>query len=172
MVSRRVLVVLAFVLSSVAPAGAAPLHDEDSLESGRFQEVMHRLIRASREKLRPLKTFRIDMRPGSVYWYEVDVVLPGAEKCRIYEHPEMVYRCEWKRPADVPSATVYASLVRALKETLSQTDWTVQASSGVTQFQPVNPRRNPLIEVRVGGPKSKPLLELLLFSVDRWDGSS
>ena len=147
------------------------LHGSDDREPA-FRDVVHRLVRASRENLRPIKTFRINMHPSLEYWYEVEVMLPGAKTCRIYEHPRMVYRCEWKKPDNVAAKIVYAGVVQELKEALGQADWTVHASSHaahLTRFEPVNPRRNPVWEVRLAGSKSTSPVEVLLFSVDRWN---
>lgn len=53
------------------------------------------LVSASRERFRPIRTYRVDMRPRGGSWYHVKHSLPDAEVCRIYEYPEMIYVCEW-----------------------------------------------------------------------------
>ncbi len=62
-----------------------------------FEEALRLVIVAGRERFRPLKSFRVEVHPGRDYWYEVKVAFPGAEWCRIYEHPEMVYVCNWRK---------------------------------------------------------------------------
>jgi hypothetical protein len=138
-------------------------HDEEE-EQQTFREVVQRLVRASRENLRPMKSFRINMHPSLEYWYEVVVMLPGAKTCRIYEHPKMVYRCEWTMPKSAAAETVYGHVVKAIEEALGPTDWRVRSAASGTRFEPVNPHRNPVWEIR----KSGPAVEVLLFSVSRW----
>src|SRR5262245_34337105 len=104
--SLAALILLAGAGSCIPVVSASPFHDDEHGPRS-LKEVVQSLIRASRENLRPLKTSRIEMHPSRDYWYEVETKLPGARTCRIYEHPQMVYRCEWNRPADVPVNTVY-----------------------------------------------------------------
>ena len=112
------------------------------------------------------------MHPRGGYWYEVAVLLPGAEICRIYEHPQLVYRCEWHAPNKNTVGSVYTSMVKNVQDALGSTEWTAHSSANegpVTRFEPANPRRNPLIEVRVAGPKANPIVQVSLFKVERWD---
>jgi hypothetical protein len=142
-------------------------HDDEDPRAKTFPDIVQRLVRASRERLRPLKTFRVDMHPSLEYWYEVEVLLPGAETCRIYEHPRMVYRCEMKVPKNLPAKAVYGDVVKDVQAGLGSTDWTTHSSSDrreITRFEPVDPRRNPEIEVRLSGSKTKPTVEFLLYA--------
>jgi hypothetical protein len=53
------------------------------------------LVLAGRERFRSLLTYRVDMRPRGESWHEVRLQLPGATHCRVYEHPELIYTCEF-----------------------------------------------------------------------------
>jgi hypothetical protein len=108
---------------------ALPLHDDHDHDPETFKETLHRTVRASRENLRPLKTSRIEKYPGRDYWYEVETTLPGAQICRIYEHPQMVYRCEWKRAANQTPRSLYETAARQFAEALGTTDWQIRSSS-------------------------------------------
>jgi hypothetical protein len=170
---HRLIVMLALASWSPAAGSASPFHDDEHGPQS-FKEIVQKLVRASRENLRPLKTFRVEMKPGREYWYEVEVKLPGAKTCRIYEHPQMVYRCEWNRAPTESGDSVYTTVVNRIEEALDSSNWTVRRSSNkvsVTRFEPVNPRRHPVFEVRLGGRRSDPIIEVLLFPVDRWGSS-
>jgi hypothetical protein len=167
------ITLLAFACWNTPAGTALPLHDDEHGPQS-FKEVVQRLVRASRENLRPLRTFRIERHPSADYWYEVEVKLPGAKTCRIYEHPQMVYRCEWNRARNVLVNSAYANAVKSIETALDTTNWTVRSSSDgtfVTRFEPVNPRRYPVFEVRVTGQRRNPTIEVLLFPVDRWGAS-
>jgi hypothetical protein len=62
-------------------------HDDEEHEQKTFKEVVQRLVRASRENLRPIKTFRVNMHPSLEYWYEVEVMLPGAKTPCYHDTP-------------------------------------------------------------------------------------
>jgi hypothetical protein len=116
--------------------------DEDKDET--FEAVVQRIVRASRENLRPLKASRIEMRPSMHYWYEVTDIIPGAALCRIYEHPRMVYRCEWKSRSAGP---LHDKLVKDLAAVLGTDEWTLHRSATGTRFEPVKPNRNGVVDV-------------------------
>ena len=128
---------LAAGLLALSAAG----HDEDHVLS--FAETVQLVARASREGFRPLKTFRIEMHPRRDYWYNVTNVLPGAGLCRIFEHPQLVYRCEWNGRKTTLSALA-AQIGSALGEPWKRVD----VSATVVRFEPLNPRRDGLIELR------------------------
>lgn len=80
------------------PAAESPARRE-------FHTSLHLVIRAARERFRPLQGARIDIRPGRETWFEARHFLPGAASCRVYEHP-LTYICRWERTAerrDLPS---------------------------------------------------------------------
>jgi hypothetical protein len=153
----------ALVILALAVCSSGGLHDQDEPES--FQEMVQRIVRSSRENMRPLKTSRIEMRPSMDYWYEVTHVLPGARTCRVYEHPEMVYKCEWKHGKDISAA--YERVANDLAGALGGVDWKTVSSRRVTRFEPFNPKRNGIVEVRVAGPTRDPVLEVMFFAVVR-----
>lgn len=160
-------IILTLVCCMVQPP-ASGFHDDDhGLES--LKEVLQRIVRASRENLRPLKTSRIEIHPGDLYWYEVDTTLPGARTCRIYEHPKIVYQCEWKNSSTEPAASLYTGVVKQFREVLASTDWDLRTDSRkLTEFVPKDPWRNPLIQIRIGGTSRIPVIEVLVYRVDRW----
>jgi hypothetical protein len=80
----------------------------------------------------------------------------------------MVYRCEWNRPKNIAVDAAYASVLTAFDEALGQSEWTIRRMPRTARFEPVNPRRNPVIEVRIVGSKASPVIEISLFPVDRW----
>ncbi len=167
----RRLIMLVALASWIQPATSGWLFHDDEPGPQSFKEIVQRLVRASRENLRPVRTFRVEMHPSGDYWYEVEVKLPRAKICRIYEHPKMVYRCEWKSSSNLPINAIYTDVVKHIEEALGSTDWSVPKSlngARVTRFEPVNPRRNPVFEVRLGGQRRDPIVEVLLFPVDRW----
>lgn len=138
-------------------------HDEHD-EKETFQSLMQLIVRSAREKLRPLKTFRIETRPANTYWYEVTDVLPGSE-CKIFEHPRMVYECVWtSAKADGPAdaAALIAEIDKAEPER-----WTVvRGKTGIT-LEPREPRRYPLMEI-TGERGSKTGMILRVYAVARY----
>ena len=171
--THALVIVLALLFWNTPAMDAFLFHDDEEHDPQSFKEVVHRLIRASRENLRPLKTFRVDMHPAGNYWYEVTVLLPGAKICRIFEHPRMVYWCEWKKANNVPATAVYKSVVESFQAALGSNDWNGGARSPgiLTRFEPANPRRNPAIEVRLVGSNASGKVEVSLYAVDRWGDS-
>ena len=152
----RTLLALTALTVALLPAQ----HDHDDEHPKDFKGVLQALLRASRENLVPLKTVRIEMRPGRTYWYEVEITLPGARQCRIYEHPRPVYRCE------LPGSA-YANLVKDVASVLGSEQWKQVAVAQSARFEPANPRRDALLEVRVKGAKAAAVVEFLLYGVDR-----
>lgn len=152
----RTLLALTLLAVALLPAQ----HDHDDEHPKDFKGIVQALLRASRENLVPLKTVRIEMRPGRAYWYEVEIALPGARQCRIYEHPRPVYRCE------VPAGG-YATLVKDVAEVLGSEQWKQVAGAQSTRFEPLNPRRDALLEIRAKGAKAAAVAEFLLYGVDR-----
>lgn len=71
---------------------SAQAHDEEEP----FADVLHRVIRASRENFRPVQGARIEMHPGSRSYYQAKVNLPGTTECRIDEQPRWIYSCQWR----------------------------------------------------------------------------
>jgi hypothetical protein len=124
-------------LLAVAAAGHDEIHELS------FAETVQLVVRASREGLRPLKTFRIEMHPSRDYWYNVTNVLPGASMCRIFEHPQLVYRCEWNR-GKITLAALAAQIGTALGDRWKRVD----PSATVVRFEPLNARREGLVELR------------------------
>lgn len=141
-------------------ACAAWAHDDHEEKDESFKGVVQLIVRASRENLRPLKTSRIEMHPSMHYWYEVSDLIPGATMCRIYEHPRMVYRCEWATKSPRP---VYDKLVKDLVMSLGSEDWVLKKAATSTRFDPVRPNRNGVIDVRLGGPG----VETMFYPVQR-----
>ena len=60
------------------------------------------IVSAGRERFRPIMTYRVDMVPSGSSWYEVNNSVPGASFCRVYEHPQVIYTCEWTRGPKAP----------------------------------------------------------------------
>lgn len=101
-------------------SGTAPaLHDDEDHPKD-FPATLHRVLRAARERFRPLQGFRVEMRPGRTYWFEPKVLLPGAARCRIFEHPRASYVCEWDR--GVTLAALAEKVAGALGEEWQRTD--------------------------------------------------
>ena len=128
---------IAAVLLAVAAAGHDELHELS------FAETVQLVARASREGFRPLKTFRIEMHPRRDYWYNVTNVLPGASMCRIFEHPQLVYRCEWNQ-GKITLQDLAAQIGTALGDRWKR----VNPSATVVRFEPHNPHRDGLVELR------------------------
>ena len=121
----------------------AAAHDEHLTLS--FAETVQLVVRASREGFRPLKTFRIEMHPSRDYWYNVTNTLPGASQCRVFEHPQLVYRCEWARGKQTV-AGIAAQIGAALGDPWNRAD-----TAKALRFEPLNPRREGGIEIRQRG---------------------
>ena len=81
---------------AIALAAFPLLAAADSGDS--FAEVLHRVIRASRENFRPIEGARIEMHPGNISYFQAKVDLPGTKACRIDEHPVPAYSCQWTTP--------------------------------------------------------------------------
>jgi hypothetical protein len=129
-----------------AARGLSP-HDGDHGGSD-FGSALRRVIHAGREQFAPLKSFRVDIRPGRNSWYEVKASLPGADTCRIYEHPQPVYRCEWRRKREAGAASGYPELVRRVEAALGD-EWSRVNRGKSTRFASRKPRSG-RIEVRAG----------------------
>jgi hypothetical protein len=128
--SRRIVILI--LLSGAVASGFSQTHDE---HSPGFAPTLRRVIRAGRERFRPIKSFRVEMRPGREYWYESEEGLPGASICRIYEHPELIYVCEWKNQK-AGAATTHAELVKRVESALGDRWTRADAKSrGVTRFE-------------------------------------
>ena len=128
------------IVAGLVALSAAAAHDEHHQLS--FAETVQLVARASREGFRPLKTFRIEMHPRRDYWYNVTNALPGAGMCRIFEHPQLIYRCEWNRGKTTLSALA-AQIGAALGDL-----WKRVESPAAVVFEPLNPRRDGLVELR------------------------
>jgi hypothetical protein len=128
-----------------------------------FESALHRVIRASRERFRPVQTFRVNMYPGRDYWYEVDTPLPGATLCRVFEHPELTYQCEWTRSKRTPKPLPFVELADQMERSLG-TPWTRRnrEKEGTVLFEPKNPRREGVVELRSRDTAGKSLLQLII----------
>jgi hypothetical protein len=133
-------------------------HHDDSFES-----VLQRVIRASRERFRPVQTFRIDNYPNGDYWYEVDHPLPGATLCRVFEHPELIYQCEWIRSKKTPKIPTFDELAAQVERSLG-TSWTrTNRDTGRTVvFGRMNTRREGMVEVRSRDSAGRSLLHIII----------
>jgi hypothetical protein len=132
-----------------------------------FESALHRVIRASRERFRPVQTFRIDNYPGRDYWYEVDTPLPGAALCRVFEHPELIYQCEWTSRKKTPKPLTFIELADQMERSLG-TSWTRTSRNreGTVLFEPKNPRREGIVEVRSRDTAGKSLLQVIIHRPD------
>ena len=139
---------------------AAVAQDDHNHLTLSFAETIQLVVRASREGFRPLKTFRIEMHPKRDYWYNVTNVLPGATQCRVFEHPQMVYRCEWTRTKE-SVASLAGQIGPALGEPWKRGD----ASAALVRFEPLNVRREGLVEIRGRGNT----IEVTFFRPERYD---
>lgn len=88
---KRTLALL-LSLAALLPGQQHDDHDHGPLT---LEVLVVQLISASRERFRPVMTYRVDMRPRGNSWYEAKYVLPEAQSCRVYEQPQMRYVCEW-----------------------------------------------------------------------------
>jgi hypothetical protein len=124
-------------------------------EQADFATGLDKLIRAGRERFRPVKTYRVDIRPGPLYWYESSVMLPGVEYCRIYEHPRRECVCQWPRKAET-----YAAVVDRVRESLGDR-WKSSNSGKMTSFVLLlDDRRTPSVEIVEGSAKSNYSVQL------------
>jgi hypothetical protein len=153
-----------FWVAVLIPCSLLLAHDDHDDEKETFQSLISLIVRSAREKLRPLKTFRIEARPSNDYWYEVTDTLPGAD-CRIYEHPRMVYQCVWTsaKPGGPASQSGLIDEIRKASPEM----WTVvrHGASQVT-LEPREARRYPLMEI-VGERSSTTGMILRIFAVAR-----
>ena len=77
------------------------------------------------------------MVPSGSSWYEVNNSVPGASFCRVYEHPQVIYTCEWTRG---PKAPIFSALAKEIEEAL-ETRWKRADQSGrrkIARFAPIN----------------------------------
>ncbi len=79
-------------LAALLPGQQHDDHDHGPLT---LEVLVLQLTSASRERFRPVMTYRVDMRPRGNSWYEAKYILPEAQSCRVYEQPRMRYVCEW-----------------------------------------------------------------------------
>ena len=133
-----------------------------------FTKALNRIIRAARERFRPVQSFRVDIRPGDIYWYEGQVVLPGAEYCRSYEHPRLRYVCQW---TGKNTTSKYDGVVDRVRAALGD-QWTFSASERrgrkMARFDPLDPSRTGSIEIEEGARTSEFSVRLSVFSAARW----
>jgi hypothetical protein len=158
-VRRYALWAAAGAILVVLTAFAQDSHDEPET----FDSILNVVIRASRERLRPLKTFRIEQRPGTDYWYEVTETLPGAE-CRILEHPRMVYQCTWtasKKGGPAGSEALMNEINKAAPD-----KYVIVKTKRVISFEPREPRRYPPMEI-AGERSTTPGMQLRIYAVPR-----
>ena len=90
----RKLAAACFGLFSLAGSAAAQ-HDDHGHGPMTLPILLEQLVSASRERFRPVMTYRVDMRPRGNSWYEAKYALPEALWCRVFEHPRLRYECEW-----------------------------------------------------------------------------
>ena len=72
----------------------------------------------------------------------------GATTCRIYEHPELVYKCEWTKTKKTPNPPSFAQLAHMVEAALGQ-KWirSDRSSGGRATFQPKDATREGTIEL-------------------------
>lgn len=119
---------------------AGQQHDDHDHGPATVEVLVAQLISASRERFRPVMTYRVDMRPRGNSWYEAKYVLPDAQSCRVYEHPQMRYVCEW---SNKPKRD-FAAFVKQY-ETLLGPGWKRTDSSGkrkTVRFSATERQRN------------------------------
>jgi hypothetical protein len=83
------------VVAAVAALGWQP-EPAESASQKELRRGLQLVVRASREQFRPMRGARIDIRPGSETWFDARHTLPGADSCRVYEHP-LLYTCRWEK---------------------------------------------------------------------------
>lgn len=136
-----------------------------------FTKGLNRIVRAGRERFRPVQSFRVDIRPGDIYWYEGQVVLPGAEYCRSYEHPRLQYVCQWSRKNTASTTSKYDDLVGRVSAALGD-QWTFSGSEKrdrkMARFDPIDASRTGSIEIEEGGRTSDFSVRLSVFSAAPW----
>jgi hypothetical protein len=161
---RAKVALILIVFECLLPALSRGNQDEATGEHhNSFASVLHRVIRASRERFRPVQTFRIDMYPSREYWYEVDTPLPGATLCRVFEHPELIYECEWTRSRKAPAPPAFVELADQLERSLGAA-WTRTNGDkhGTVLFKPKKPEREGLVELRSRDADGTPLLKVII----------
>ena len=133
-------------------------HDDDHTHDLSLKDVLHRIVRASRERFSPQKTFRVEMHPKRDYWYEVESSLPGATTCRIYEHPELIYQCEWFKDKRTPNPPSFSQLAHNVEAALGE-KWTrSEPKSGrLVIFEPKDPTREGVIDLKSHNTSSRRL---------------
>lgn len=149
---------LTFLLS----VGPVQAHEDEHMTLS-FAETVQLIVRASREGLRPLKTFRIEMHPSRDYWYHVTNALPGASTCRIFEHPRLLYKCEWTKPAP---AGEFRSLATQIEAALGD-PWTRTDRPSLVRFDPKNVRREGVVEVRDRGGARTTAVDVIFYPPER-----
>jgi hypothetical protein len=55
-------------------------------------------------------------------------------------------------------------VAKDISAALGAEDWKMVRSPTITRFEPVNPRRNGVVEVRIGGPAREPVTEVMFFA--------
>ncbi|MFN7932111.1 MAG: hypothetical protein U0R19_02215 [Bryobacteraceae bacterium] len=118
------------VLLSLAALLAAQQHDDHDHGPATPEVLVAQLISASRERFRPVMTYRVDMRPRGNSWYEAKYVLPEAQSCRVFEQPQMRYVCEW----GLKPKRDFAAFVKQYEGLLGQ-GW--KRTDGVGKFKSV-----------------------------------
>jgi hypothetical protein len=87
------LLALLLTIGSAAPALSQDRHDHEKLP---LNILLMLITSSARERFRPIMTYRVEMRPSRDEYYNSKYTLPEAEWCRIFEHPQLVFACEWK----------------------------------------------------------------------------
>lgn len=131
----------------LAPWFAATLMlfgQQDKHEEVPLRIQMMVVISASRERFRPLMTYRIEQRPGNSYWYETTITLEGGRYCRIYEHPSLRFVCQWDAKTKIDELT--KRLQEALGDGWKRAD--EKARSKAPRFAHKDePAKNPVMEL-------------------------
>jgi len=100
------------------------------------------------------------------YWYEVTNALPGATSCRIFEHPTMMYVCEWRMNSKGSKNVTFGELDKQVAAALGS-DWTATRLPDISgrRFEPQNSARFPVIEITPE--KGARPLQLTIYAVSR-----
>jgi hypothetical protein len=165
-ISRRRMVLLAMtvcycLLAALSRGNQSATTDEHHNDHS-FESVLKRVIRASRERFRPVQTFRIDNYPNGDYWYEVDHPLPGATLCRVFEHPELIYQCEWTSSKKTPKIPTFVELADQMERSLGASWTRTNREMGrIVLFEPKN-RREGVVEVRSRDRAGRSLLHIII----------
>lgn len=114
---------LVWLLAAVSLAGQAP---PPATAEARFRRELRRaiqsVVRASRERFRPMQGARIDMRPGNEYWFDARHPMPEATDCRVYEHPPS-YTCRWEKSPQRPDLAAFYGVLSADVEAILGDAW-------------------------------------------------